>query len=78
MIANIYAVYDKLAGTYANPFMLNKRVANRTFRWMQQDTDAKDLEDKEVHLLGTFDNETGQITSCEPYAVYNLEKEVEA
>lgn len=78
MIANIYAVHDKLAGTYANPFILNERVANRTFRWMQQDTSEKDLEDKEVCLLGTYDNETGQIISCEPSPVYNLEKEVKA
>ena len=78
MIANIYAVHDKLASTYANPFILNERVANRTFRWMQQETSEKDLEDKEVCLLGTYDNETGQIISCEPVPVYNLEKEVEA
>ena len=38
----------------------------------------KDLEDKEVCLLGTYDNETGQIISFEPEPVYNLEKEVKA
>ena len=46
MIVNLYAVHDKLAGTYANPFTQNERTAQRTFRWMQQDNSEKDLEDK--------------------------------
>ena len=75
MIVNLYAVHDKLAGTFANPFTQNERTAQRTFRWMQNDADPKDCEDKEVCLLGTYDTETGEIISQSPVAVFNLEKE---
>lgn len=75
MIVNLYAVHDKLAGTFANPFTQNERTAQRTFRWMQQDADAKDCEDKEVCMLGTYDTETGEIISQTPMSVFNLEKE---
>jgi len=75
MIVNLYAVHDKLAGTYANPFTQNERTAERTFRWMQQEADAKDCEDKEICLLGTYDTETGEVTGQNPVSVFNLEKE---
>ena len=75
MIVNLYAVHDKLAGTFANPFTQNERTAERTFRWMQQEADAKDCEDKEICLLGNYDNETGEILSHAPVSVFNLEKE---
>ena len=75
MIVNLYAVHDKLAETFANPFTQNERTAERTFRWMQQDADAKDCEDKEVCLLGTYDTETGEIIGQTPVSVFNLEKE---
>lgn len=75
MIVNLYAVHDKLAGTFANPFTQNERTAERTFRWMQQDADAKDCEDKEVCMLGTYDTESGEIIGQTPVSVFNLEKE---
>ena len=75
MIVNLYAVHDKLAGTFANPFTQNERTAERTFRWMQRDANAKDCEDKEVCLLGTYDTETGEIIGQTPVSVFNLEKE---
>ena len=75
MIVNLYAVHDKLAGTFANPFTQNERTAQRTFRWMQQDADAKDCEDKEVCLLGTYDTESGEVIGQTPVSVFNLEKE---
>ena len=75
MIVNLYAVHDKLAGTFANPFTQNERTAQRTFRWMQNDADPKDCEDKEVCLLGTYDTETGEIIGEGPVSVFNLEKE---
>lgn len=75
MIVNLYAVHDKLAGTFANPFTQNERTAERTFRWMQQDADAKDCEDKEICLLGTYDTESGEIIGQTPVSVFNLEKE---
>ena len=75
MIVNLYVVHDKLAGTFANPFTQNERTAERTFRWMQQDADTKDCEDKEVCLLGTYDTETGEIIGQTPVSVFKLEKE---
>ena len=75
MIVNLYAVHDKLAGTFANPFTQNERTAQRTFQWMQNDADPKDCQDKEVCLLGTYDTETGEIISQGPVSVFNLEKE---
>lgn len=75
MIVNLYAVHDKLADTFANPFTQNERTAMRTFRWMQNDADPKDCEDKEVCLLGTYDTETGEIIGQKPVSVFNLEKE---
>lgn len=75
MIVNLYAVHDKLAGTYANPFTQNERIAERTFRWMQQDAEAKDCEDKEICLLGTYDTESGEVIGQTPVSVFNLEKE---
>lgn len=75
MIVNLYAVHDRLSGTYANPFTQDERTAGRTFKWMKEEADKKDREDKEVCILGNYDTETGIITAQQPLAVFDLDKE---
>lgn len=63
MTLNVYAIHDKLAQSYSNPFVLDTRIALRTFRHMVEERSLADCEDREVVLLGTYDTETGEIES---------------
>jgi hypothetical protein len=70
----VYAIKDELAGTFGNLMVINEKVADRTVRWMAQEMEKADCEDKRVYLLGSYDNETGLIrTEQLPRLIYNLE-----
>lgn len=70
----VYAVKDELSGIFGNLIVVNEKVADRTFKWMAQEMEKADCEDKRVYLLGSYDNETGQIKPEQmPRLSYNLE-----
>lgn len=70
----IYAIKDELAETFGNLMVLNEKVADRTVKWMAQEMEKADCEDKRVYLLGSYDNETGLIRPEQlPRLMYNLE-----
>lgn len=74
---NLYAIYDSLAGTYSNPFALDRRVAMRTFNFMTKERSEMDCKDRKVVLLGEYDNETGEILSepgLNPEMVFDMEE----
>lgn len=70
----VYAIKDELAGTFGNLMVVNEKVADRTMKWMSQEMEKADCEDKRVYLLGSYDNETGLIRPEQlPRLMYNLE-----
>lgn len=70
----VYAIKDELAGTFGNLMVVNEKVADRTMKWMTQEMEKADCEDKRVYLLGSYDNETGLIRQEQlPRLSYNLE-----
>ncbi len=70
----VYAIKDELAGTFGNLMVVNEKVADRTVKWMAQEMEKADCEDKRVYLLGSYDNETGLIRPEQlPRLSYNLE-----
>lgn len=70
----VYAIKDELAGTFGNLMVINEKVADRTVRWMAQEMERADCEDKRIYLLGSYDNETGLIRPEQlPRLIYNLE-----
>lgn len=70
----VYAIKDELAGTFGNLMVVNEKVADRTMKWMTQEMEKADCEDKRVYLLGSYDNETGLIRPEQmPHLSYNLE-----
>lgn len=75
MTFNLYSIKDELAGTFANLMVVNEKVAQRTFKWLMQESEPADCDDKRIYLMGTYDNETGQISPIVPQLVYNLEEE---
>lgn len=75
MTFNLYSIKDELAGTFANLMVVNEKVAQRTFKWLMQESEPEDCDDKRIYLMGAYDNETGQISPIQPQLVYNLEEE---
>lgn len=73
MIINIYAVYDRLAEQYGKPMFLQSKVAQRSFDWMAKENNSENCADKEIHELGIYDDETGEIKGHAPVKVYDLE-----
>lgn len=70
----VYAIKDELAGTFGNLMVVNEKVADRTMKWMTQEMEKAECEDKRVYLLGSYDNETGLIRPEQlPHLSYNLE-----
>lgn len=77
MKLNLYAIYDDLAGTYSNPFALDRRVAMRTFNYMAKERSEMDCQDRKIVMLGVYDNETGDILTdpgCSIEVVFDLEQ----
>ena len=73
MIINIYAIYDRLAEQYGKPMFLQAKVAKRNFDWMAKENSTENCTDKEIHELGIWNDETGEIISHAPTKVYDLE-----
>ena len=70
----VFAVKDELAGTFGNLMVVNEKVAERTFKWMAQEMEKSDCEDKRVYLMAKYDNESGQIKPLAlPMLMYNIE-----
>lgn len=78
-LLTMYAIYDRVAESYAAPFVLDSRVANRTFGWMKQETEAKNRQDKEIQVVGYWNSDTGEITPApvrvKVYELDDIEKE---
>lgn len=74
MEVTMYAVYDKLAETYARPFTMDKKVAFRNFKFMAKESKEEEVTDKEIREIGTFDSETGELKAVYPVAVFDMEK----
>lgn len=75
MILEIFTIKDELAGTFGNLMCINPKVKNRTFKWLTEETEKSDCDDKRIYKLGTYDTETGLIMSQQPELVYNMEQE---
>lgn len=75
MITNIYAVYDRLAEEYNKPMFLQAKVAKRNFDWIARENTSENCQDKEIHEIGYWNDETGEITGHAPIKVYDLEAE---
>lgn len=73
----IYAIYDRLAEQFSNPFVLDMRTAARTFKFMTKERAEADCEDKEVRYLGRYNSETGEIISEEQLKVWDMGNEKE-
>lgn len=74
---NIYAIYDRLADKWSNPFNLDERVAERTFRWMTKERKESDCEDREIYYIGQYEETTGTIVEDQHVLVWNIGKEKE-
>ena len=46
MTFELYAIKDELAGTFGNIMVINPIVKERTFKWMTQEMEKSDCEDK--------------------------------
>nr|CAI9750752.1 DNA binding protein [Microvirus sp.] len=75
MTLEIFTIKDELAGTFGNLMVINPKVKNRTFRWLTEETEKSDCDDKRIYKLGMYDTETGLIQSQAPELVYNIEQE---
>ena len=73
MIINIYAIYDRLAEEYNKPMFLQAKVAKRNFDWIAKENTEENCADKEIHEIGYWNDETGEITGHAPIKVYDLE-----
>lgn len=67
---NIYTIKDVLVG-HMSPFVQpNDAYAKRAFANAANDTKPNNVnlnpEDKELYLVGVFDEDTGVITPCQP------------
>lgn len=80
MTFNIYAIHDKLAGSFSNPFALDSRVAMRTFNYMTRERSEIDCADREIVKVAEWDNETGtmndmgSLTGTSYEVVYDMEE----
>lgn len=70
MIRSLYSVRDVKAQTFCNPFAsLNDQTARRDFAHAAQDKThgiGQNPEDYSLYLVGTFDDESGEIVNCLP------------
>lgn len=74
MIVNIYTIKDELAKSWGNLFLLNPKVVERSFKYMAQEMEKGDCEDRRIYWMGTYDTETGKIDAMQPIMVFNLEE----
>lgn len=71
----IYAVYDRLAESYTAPFILEERVAQRTFEWMKKDANEQQRADREIRELGEWSVKEGFTLISEPKKIFELAEE---
>lgn len=73
MIYLICSVFDRKAGVYARPFVTpNKAMARRSFEAARQDSStelSKFPEDFSLHVLGSFNDETGEVSGQVPTVI---------
>jgi hypothetical protein len=74
MILGIYSIRDELAGNFGNLMVINEKVIQRTCKWMADEMEKKDCDDKKVYRLGQYDTETGEIKPEQPKIEFNLEE----
>ena len=67
---NMYAIHDKLAGSFSNPFALDERIAMRTFNFMVKERAEIECKDREIVKVGEWDNETGELVDM--YGHYGM------
>lgn len=70
MKLNMYAIHDKLAGSFSNPFTLDERTAMRTFNFMVKERAEIECEDREIVKVGEWNNETGELADM--YGHYGM------
>lgn len=70
MLIRLYSIRDRVAGVYADPFVsVNDATAARTFNLALSNSDTLRFtcpEDYQLWYLGSMDNYTGEILSCDP------------
>lgn len=72
----IYCIYDRVAGLYAEPFIIQKEeLAVRKFNYIMS-TASMVANDCELYCLGTYDSETGKIIPVSPSFVCKYNSEV--
>lgn len=71
---NMYAIHDKLAGNFSNPFALDERTAMRTFNFMVKERAEIECADREIVKVGEWDNETGELIDM--YSHYGMSYDV--
>ena len=74
MNVNMYAIKDELANSWGNIILINPVVSERTFKWMAQEMEKSECEDRRIYLMGFYDTSTGEIKPCQPQMMYNLEE----
>lgn len=64
MVYQMYSIFDKVAGTYSEPFLsVNEATAIRRFNW-QLSQSVMVAGDCALYKVGEFDLDTGAITPC--------------
>lgn len=64
MIYPLFAIYDRIAGTYGTPTPFSNRAcAQRWFRVVIKQNEFAQPTDFELYELGTYDSTTGLISS---------------
>ena len=65
MVLNIYAIFDRLAGSYGEPYLSqNDAIAMRRFQYLM--TNAPMVQsDCELYLLGSYNPDTGLLVPLE-------------
>lgn len=72
MLLFLYCIYDRVAGTYGDLFMAQKpELAVRKFRYVLQNSPMV-AADCDLFEVGSFDTETGVITSLPPKFIDRL------
>lgn len=73
MISNVFAVFDTKVGAFMQPFFSNnQQTAMRAFTDAAMDpstTLSKHPEDYHLYHLGSFNDETGELSSIRPVSL---------
>nr|QJB19783.1 MAG: nonstructural protein [Microvirus sp.] len=73
MITSVFSVHDSKAGAFCTPYYSeNNNTAIRDFAYAANDKDSqigRHPSDYTLFCIGSFDNQTGQLTTIEPIAI---------